>query len=140
MSLRQTQNQQNQEPRARRGTAEKWVKITPGPSTWKLDVDVEDLDSPSEERKRERWMSPARCFLEWSHGLLESFGHPWDWSDISVAGRSSTHAPAPPPFPFASPDKQLCISGRRPVREGESLTQGERLGQPQCSESICWLS
>lgn len=33
-----------------------------------------------------RWMSPGRCFLEWSRGLLESLGHPWDGSDISAAG------------------------------------------------------
>lgn len=131
MSLRQTQ-QRNQEPRARRGTTEKQGRITPGPSTWKLDVDPEDLDSPSEERRR------GGCRL----GDVFWNGAAGFWNLWGILGTGQTFLQqVRVPFALASPDKQLRISGKWLVREGEFLrTQGERLGQPQCSESTCWLN
>lgn len=50
MLLRQTQ-QQNQEARARFEVAEKRVRITPGPRSWKLDTKAEDPDWTDLRRK-----------------------------------------------------------------------------------------
>lgn len=111
MSLRQTQ-QRNQEPRARRGTTEKQGRITPGPSTWKLDVDPEDLDSPSEERRR------GGCRL----GDVFWNGAAGFWNLWGILGTSQTFLQqVRVPFALASL-REVAGSGRRVLKDSGGKT------------------